>query len=127
MAKRITGMGAALLKYFPILAVLLAIYQYYREAGGVQGFLNDIRNFNMKVLEAKWTSVAMGIAFFVGADIVARYVPGKMKHVTKAVMYYFGASQILAVLQGMYVQTEAQSKALINGQTQTTYYRGGAY
>ena len=126
MAKRITGLGANLLKYFPILAVVLAIYQYYKEAMGFSGFLQDIKNFNIKVLEQKWTSVAMGIAFFVGADIVARYVPGKMKYVVKAVMYYFGASQILAVLQGMYLQTETQAKALVNGQTQTVY-QGGAY
>jgi len=105
MAKRITGLGAATLKYFPILAVLLAIYQYYREAGGIQGFLNDVKNFNMKMLEAKWTTMAIGIAFFVGADVVARYVPGKMQHVAKAIMYYIGASQILSVLQGMYVYT----------------------
>lgn len=127
MAKRITGMGAALLKYFPILAVVLAIYQYYREAGGIQGFLNDIRNFNMKVLEQKWTSVAMGIAFFVGADMIARYVPGKMKHIAKAIMYYFGASQILAVLQGMYIQTEAQSQAVTQTTQRQTQYRGDAY
>jgi len=124
MAKRITGLGANLLKYFPILAVVLAIYQYYREAGGVAGFLADIKGFNIKVLEAKWTTVAMGVAFFVGADLVAKYVPGKMKHIVKAVMYYFGASQILAVLQGMYVQTEAQSQTLTQGQST---YRGGAY
>lgn len=128
MAKRITGLGAATLKYFPILAVVLAIYQYYREAGGFAGFLADIKGFNMKVLEAKWTSMAMGIAFFVGADVVSRYVPGKMKHIVKAVMYYFGASQILAVLQGMYIQTEVQNKALTQGQGQTqAMYRGGAY
>jgi len=128
MARRITGIGAAALKYMPILAVLLAIYQYYREAGGIAGFFQDIKNFNMKVLEQKWTSVAMGVAFFVGADVVARYVPGKMKHVIKAVMYYFGASQILAVLQGMYVQTEEQAKALVRGQGQgQSAYRGGAY
>lgn len=123
MAKRITGMGAALLKYFPIIAVLLAVYQYYREAGGIAGFIADLKGFNMKVLEAKWTSVAMGIAFFVGADVVSRYVPGKMKYVAKAIMYYFGASQLLAVLQGMYIQTPEQAKALT--QKQSTYVGGG--
>lgn len=126
MARRITGVGAALLKYFPILAVLLAIYQYYREASGIAGFFQDIKNFNMKVLEQKWTSVAMGVAFFVSADVVARYVPGRMKYVVKAVMYYFGASQMLAVLQGMYVQTPEQAQAITQGQTQTAF-RGGAY
>lgn len=124
MAKRITGMGAALLKYFPVLAVLLAIYQYYREAGGFQGFLNDIRNLNMKVLEAKWASVAMGVMFFVGADVVTRYVPGKMRYVAKAVMYYFGASQILAVLQGMYIEAPPEAQG---GGGNMTSYRGGAY
>ena len=127
MAKRITGIGVAALKYMPVLAVLLAIFQYYREAGGIAGFFQDIKNFNMKVLEAKWTSVAMGIAFFVGADVVARYVPGKMRYVAKAAMYYFGASQMLAVLQGMYIQTEEQAKALVQTGQGQTLYRGSAY
>lgn len=127
MAKRITGLGMASLQYFPVLSVLLAIYQYYREAGGVTGFLNDIKNFNMKVLEQKWTTVAMGIAFFVGADVVSRYVPGKMKHIVKAIMYYLGASQLLAVLQGMWLQTEVQAQAQLEAQAQNGFYNGGMY
>ena len=98
MAKRISGFGVSMLKYAPFLAILLAIYQYYKEAGGIQGFLNDIKNLSMKQLEARWTAVAMGIGFIVAADVVARYVPGKLKHVVKAVMYYMGASQLLSVL-----------------------------
>ena len=119
MARRIKGIGAEALKYFPVLAVLLAIYQYYREAGGFAGFLSDIKNFNMKMLEQKWTTVAMGVAFFVGADIIAKYVPGKMRFVAKAVMYYLGASQLLSVLQGMYVYQpppeQGQGRSLPNG------------
>lgn len=120
MARRIAGIGAATLKYLPVLSVLLAIYQYYKAAGGFAGFLNDIKNFNMKRLEQKWTQVAMGAAFFVGADVVARYVPGKMRHVAKAIMYYFGASQMLDVLQGMYVYTPPAAQGGSN-------YAGGVY
>ena len=123
MAARIRGLGAGLLKYFPILAILLAIYQYYREAGGIQGFLLDIKNLSMKQLEAKWTTVAIGIAMFVGADVLARYVPGKLKYVVKAIMYYLGASQLLSVLQGMYtIPAETQT-----AMQQRSTYRGGAY
>lgn len=125
MAKRITGLGMASLQYFPVLSVLLAIYQYYREAGGVPGFLNDIKNFNMKVLEQKWTTVAMGIAFFVGADIVSRYVPGKMRHVVKAIMYYLGASQMLSVMQGMWMEAPVQVQT--QTQAQNGFYNGGMY
>ena len=102
MAKRITGIGAGLLKHAPWAAVLLAVYQYYRDAGGVQGFLYDIKNLDMNTLQANWTKIAMATGFFVGADLVARYVPGKMRYVVKAVMYYFGASQLLDVLNAMY-------------------------
>ena len=105
MARRIKGIGAEIFKYFPILAVLLAIYQYYRDAGGLAGFLEDLKHFNMKMLEQKWTTVAIGIAFFAGSGIVARYVPGKMKHLAEAIMIYIGTSQLLSVLQGMYVYT----------------------
>ena len=102
MARRIAGIGAGLVKHAPWAAVLLAIYQYYQTAGGMQGFLYDIKNLDMKMLQAQWTKMAMGIAFFVGADVVARYVPGKMRYIAKAAMYYFGASQMLDVLQSMY-------------------------
>lgn len=104
MAKRITGIGIGTIKHAPWLAIILAIYQYYKDAGGFQGFLNDIKNLNMSTIQARWTNIAMAIAIFVGADVVARYVPGKSKHVVKAVMYYFGASQMLDVLQGMYIE-----------------------
>lgn len=80
----------------------------------------------MKMLEQKWTSVAMGIAFFVGADLIARYVPGKMKHVAKAVMYYLGASQLLSVLQGMYVYIPPEGGQGAIGQGRSNY-TGGAY
>ena len=102
MARRITGIGAGMLKYMPIGAVALAIYQYYQNAGGLSGFMYDIKNLDMAVLQTQWTKIGMGIAFFVGADVVARYVPGKMRYVAKAVMYYFGASQMLDVLNAMY-------------------------
>lgn len=102
MARRISGIGAGMLKYMPVGAVVLAVYQYYQNAGGIQGFLYDIKNLDMGVLQTQWTKIGMGIAFFVGADVVARYVPGKMRYVAKAVMYYFGASQMLDVLNAMY-------------------------
>lgn len=124
MAKRISGFGVSMLKYAPFLAILLAIYQYYKEAGGIQGFLNDIKNLSMKQLEARWTAVAMGIGFIVAADVVARYVPGKLKHVVKAVMYYMGASQLLSVLQGMWIQTETQANAQLQSQAQNGYQGG---
>ena len=103
MARRIAGIGAGMLKYFPVGAVVLAIYQYYQNAGGIQGFLYDIKNLDMRVLQTQWTKIAMAVAFFVGADVVARYVPGKMRYVAKAIMYYFGASQMLDVLNAMYM------------------------
>ena len=102
MARSVKGVGASLIKHAPWAAVLLAIYQYYKDTGGVQGFMDDIKNLNMSTLQANWTKIAMGIAFFVGADVVARYVPGKMKYAVKAVMYYFGASQMLEVVNVMY-------------------------
>ena len=102
MARRITGIGASALKYAPVGAVALAIYQYYQNAGGLSGFMYDIKNLDMGVLQTQWTKIGMGIAFFVGADVVARYVPGKMRYVAKALMYYFGASQMLDVLNAMY-------------------------
>lgn len=102
MAKRISGIGAGLLKHAPWLAVILAIYQYYRDTGGIAGFMDDIKNLNMSTLQANWTKIGMGIAFFVGADVVSRYVPGKLKYVVKAIMYYFGASQMLEVVNVMY-------------------------
>ena len=102
MARSVKGVGASLVKHAPWAAVLLAIYQYYRDAGGVQGFMYDIKNLDMNVLQANWTKIAMATGFFVGADVIARYVPGKMRYVVKAVMYYFGASQLLDVLNAMY-------------------------
>ena len=102
MAKRFTGLGAGLLKHAPWLAVILAIYQYYKDTGGVQGFMEDIKNLNMATLQSNWTKIAMGIGFIVGADVVSRYVPGKMKYAVKAIMYYFGASQFLEVVNVMY-------------------------
>ena len=122
MAARIKGIGAGLLKHAPWGAVALAIYQYYRDAGGVQGFLYDIKNLNMDVLQAQWTKVAMAIGFFVGADVIARYVPGKMKYVVKAVMYYFGASQLLSVLQGMYYAPAAPVASAQGGYTEVRGY-----
>ena len=121
MAKRIKGIGVEVVKYFPILAVLLAIYQYYREAGGIAGFLEDIKHFNMAMLEERWTTVAIGIAFFAGSGVVAAYVPGKAKHIAEAVLIYIGMSQLLSVLQGMYVvsppavQGQGQGRSLPNG------------
>lgn len=103
MAKRISGIGAGLLKHAPWAAVLLAVYQYYKDTGGVQGLLWDVKNLNMSTLQANWTKIAMGIGFFVGADVVSRYVPGKLKYVVKAIMYYFGASQMLEVINSMYI------------------------
>ena len=101
MAK-IPAIGANLLKHAPWLAVILAVYQYYKDTGGVQGFMDDIKNLNMSTLQSNWTKIGMGIAFFVGADVVSRYVPGKLKYVVKAIMYYFGASQMLEVVNVMY-------------------------
>jgi len=125
MARRVK-IGAEITKYFPVLAVALSIYQYYREAGGVAGFLEDIKHFNMAMLEARWTTVAIGIAFFAGSGIVSRYVPGKMKYVAEAIMIYIGASQLLSVLQGMYVVPPpvAQEQGAIRGGSR---YTGGAY
>ena len=102
MAKRITGIGAAALKHAPWAAVALAVYQYYKDTGGIQGFMFDIKNIKMSTLQANWTKIAMGIGFFVGADVVSRYVPGKLRYVVKAIMYYFGASQLLEVVNVMY-------------------------
>ena len=101
-------MGAGLLKHAPWAAVVLAIYQYYKDAGGMAGFMYDIKTLNMKTLQDQWTKIGMAIAFFVGADLVARYVPGKMKYAVKAIMYYFGASQFLDVLNAMYTPGEVQ-------------------
>lgn len=130
MAKRISGIGVGALKYAPFLAIILAIYQYYKEAGGFQGFLNDIKNISMKDLEAKWTAIGMGVALIVGADVAARYVPGKLKHVVKAIMYYMGAAQLLSVLQGMWVETE-DIAVLRTPQMQNGYsgngYKGGMF
>ncbi len=127
MARRIKGIGAEVLKYFPLLGVLLALYQYYRDAGGLPGFLEDLKHFNMQMLEQKWTTVAIGIAFFAGSGIVARYVPGKMKYLAEAIMIYIGTSQILSVLQEMY---RAPSPANLQGQgalSRGSRYTGGAY
>lgn len=104
MARRITGIGIGAIKHAPWLAIILAIYQYYRGAGGFQGFLSDIKNLNMDTLRARWINIAIGATFFVGADVIGRYVPGNTKYIVKAVMYYFGASQFLDVLQGMYIE-----------------------
>ena len=128
MARRIKGIGAEIFKYFPMLAVLLAIYQYYREAGGIPGFLEDIKHFNMQMLEQKWTTVAIGIAFFAGSGIVSRYVPGKMKHLAEAIMIYIGTTQILSVLQGMYVYVPPTNQGSLMGAGQgRSRYTGGAY
>ncbi len=125
MARR-KGIGAEVLKYFPILAVFLALYQYYRDAGGIPGFLEDIKHFNMEMLEQKWTTIAIGIAFFAGSGIVSRYVPGKMKYVAEAIMIYIGTSQLLSVLQGMYVYAppEVQGQGALS---RGSRYTGGAY
>ena len=120
MARSVKGVGASLIKHAPWAAVLLAIYQYYKDAGGVEGFLYDIKNLNMDVLQGNWTKIAMATGFFVGADVVARYVPGKMRYVVKAVMYYFGASQLLDVLNAMYTP----AGAAISGGGMVTEVRG---
>ena len=125
MARRIKGIGAEIFKYFPILAVILAIYQYYRDAGGFAGFMEDIKHFNMKMLEAKWTTVAIGIAFFAGSGIVSRYVPGKMRYLAEAIMIYIGTSQLLSVLQGMYVYTPPAMQG--QGQGGRSLPNGGFY
>lgn len=107
MAKRASKITGDVVKHMPWLAVVLAIYQYYQAAGGIQGFLYDIKNLNMAVLQNQWTKIGMAVAFFGGAGIVSRYVPGKMKYVVEAIMFYFGASQMLDVLQGMYTAPAA--------------------
>ena len=117
MARRITGIGAASLKYTPIMAVGLAIFQYYQKAGGISGFVYDLKNLNMDVLQAEWKKIAMAMALYTGADtLVARFVPGKARYVVKAIMYYFATTQMLDVLNAMYspaVVTNGGSAAAI--------------
>lgn len=103
MAKRITGLGANMLKYLPVGAIGLSFYQYYKDAGGFEGLVNDIKGFNISQVKTQWSSLAMGIGMIIGADVISRYVPGKLRYVVKAILYYLGTSQILSVLQGMYV------------------------
>ncbi len=124
MVRRIK-IGEEILKYFPIVAVALSLYQYYREANGIAGFLEDIKHFNMAMLEARWTTVAIGIAFFAGSGVVARYVPGKMKHLAEAILIYIGTSQLLSVLQGMYVYVPPVDQG--QGALRGSRYTGGAY
>ena len=43
MAK-VSSIGRGLMKHAPWVAIVLAVYQYYKEAGGIEGFLFDIKN-----------------------------------------------------------------------------------
>jgi len=88
----------------------------------LQGFLFDIKNIKMSTLQANWTKMAMGIGFFVGADVVSRYVPGKLRYVVKAIMYYFGASQMLEVINAMY--TPAAESPVLSSRVSGMEVRG---
>ena len=101
MAK-VGSIGRGLLKHAPWVALVLAVYQYYKSAGGIEGFLYDIKNLNMDVLQANWQKVGMSVACFVGAEKLTKFVPGQARYLVKAVLYYFGASMILDILQSMY-------------------------
>ena len=101
MAK-VSSIGRGLMKHAPWVAIVLAVYQYYKEAGGIEGFLFDIKNLNMDTLQAGWQKVGIAIACFVGAEKLAKYVPGQTRYLVKAVLYYFGASMLLDLLQSMY-------------------------
>jgi len=108
---RIAGIGSALLKYLPFVAIFVAIYQYYKDAGGFPGFLEDIRNIDATKLQAGWVNIAVGVGLIIGADVIARYIPGRLRFIVRAVMYYLGATRLLTVLQGMYIyQQQPQSR-----------------
>ena len=107
MATKTSKLTTAMVKHLPWLAVVLAIYQYYNEAGGLQGFLFDLKNLNMRTLQAQWAKIGIGMALFAGAAVVSKFVPGKMKYLVEGIMFYFGASQILDVLQAMYTPAGA--------------------
>lgn len=104
MARRATAsrLSGSMIKLMPAGAIVLAIYQYYAEAGGFQGFLHDMTHINMAVLKANWTQVGIGLALIGGAGAVSKFVPGKVRYAAEAIMIYFGASQILSVLQMMW-------------------------
>lgn len=98
MARRLTGISAKWLRYFPQLAAVYAFYEYYMNVG-LEGIKADIEAISFDGVKAQAKNIIGGLAAFIIGDIIAQNIKDRyIKTVVRSIAYYIGAKQLAAAL-----------------------------